>query len=171
MKVLILWCCAMMAAPLLTAQEDVLRPNGRTQTSVGAQSGVASASASSGHSGVFALGLEAGLGVNFFSQTLNESALDSRLVPIYKSANGLGGFINAVIDYSLSPSIGLQGRFGYQSKNVTFSGTYLEDCKDVFGTVAALGGSYLALNSVCRRSKLCSFDEQGSSDVGKLECC
>ena len=134
MKVLILWCCAMMAAPFLAAQEDVLRPNGRTQTSVGAQSGVASASSSSGHSGVFALGLEAGLGVNFFSQTLNESALDPRLVPIFKSANGLGGFINAVIDYSLSPSIGLQGRFGYQSKNVTFSGTYLENCTDVFGT-------------------------------------
>ena len=134
MKVLILWCCAMMAAPFLAAQEDVLRPNGRTQTSVGAQSGVASASSSSGHSGVFALGLEAGLGVNFFSKTLNESALDPRLVPIFKSANGLGGFINAVIDYSLSPSIGLQGRFGYQSKNVTFSGTYLENCTDVFGT-------------------------------------
>lgn len=134
MKVLILWCCAMMAAPLLTAQEDVLRPNGRTQTSVGAQSGIASASASSGHSGVFALGLEAGLGVNFFSQNLNESVVDPRFIPIYKSANDIGGFINALIDYSLSPSIGLQGRFGYQSKNVTFSGTYLEDCKDVFGT-------------------------------------
>lgn len=134
MKVLIVWCCAMITAPFLFAQEDVLRPNGRTQTSIGAQSGVASASSSSGHSGVFALGLEGGLGVNFFSQSLNEPLLDARLVPIFKSANGLGGFINAVIDYSLSPSIGLQGRLGYQSKNVKFSGTYLEDCKDVFGT-------------------------------------
>ncbi len=135
MKVLILWCCAMMAAPLLTAQEDVLRPNGRTQTSVGAQSGIASASASSGHSGVFALGLEAGLGVNFFSQNLpnvlNGNAEQYRAVN--GSANGLGGYIAGILDYGISDNIGLQLRLGYQSGSFSNEG----DIDSIIGTYQA----------------------------------
>jgi|GEM_PF-1098462 len=125
MKVLILWCCAIVAAPFfLFAQEDVLRPNGRTQTSVGAQSGVASAPASSGHSGVFALGLEAGLGVNFFSQNL-PSVLNGNVEQfrnVLGSGNGLGGYIAGILDYGISDNIGLQLRLGYQSGSFSNKG-------------------------------------------------
>lgn len=124
MKVLILWCCAMMAAPFLTAQEDVLRPNGRTQTSVGAQSGIASASSSSGHSGVFALGLEAGLGVNFFSQNIPNVLYGNaeQFRKVYDSGNGLGVYIAGIVDYGLSDNIGLQLRLGYQSGSFSNKG-------------------------------------------------
>lgn len=126
MKVLIVWCCAMVTAPFLFAQEDVLRPNGRTQTSIGAQSGSANAvsSSSSGRSGVFALGLEGGLGVNFFSQSLpnvlNGNAEQFRNV--LGSGNGLGGYIAGIVDYGISDNIGLQLRLGYQSGSFSNNG-------------------------------------------------
>lgn len=126
MKVLIVWCCAMITAPFLFAQEDVLRPNGRTQTSIGAQSGSANAvsSSSSGRSGVFALGLEGGLGVNFFSQSLpnvlNGNAEQFRNV--LGSGNGLGGYIAGIVDYGISDNIGLQLRLGYQSGSFSNNG-------------------------------------------------
>lgn len=124
MKVLIVWCCAMVTAPFLFAQEDVLRPNGRTQTSIGAQSGSANAVSSSGRSGVFALGLEGGLGVNFFSQSLpnvlNGNAEQFRNV--LGSGNGLGGYIAGIVDYGISDNIGLQLRLGYQSGSFSNNG-------------------------------------------------
>lgn len=124
MKMLIVWCCAMITAPFLFAQEDVLRPNGRTQTSIGAQSGSANAVSSSGRSGVFALGLEGGLGVNFFSQSLpnvlNGNAEQFRNV--LGSGNGLGGYIAGIVDYGISDNIGLQLRLGYQSGSFSNNG-------------------------------------------------
>ena len=124
MKVLIVWCCAMITAPFLFAQEDVLRPNGRTQTSIGAQSGSANAVSSSGRSGVFALGLEGGLGVNFFSQSLPNvlNGNPEQFRNVLGSGNGLGGYIAGIIDYGISDNIGLQLRLGYQSGSFSNNG-------------------------------------------------
>ena len=126
MKVLIVWCCAMITAPFLFAQEDVLRPNGRTQTSIGAQSGSANASlsTSSGNYGVFSLGLEGGLGVNFFSQSLPNvlNGNPEQFRNVLGSGNGLGGYIAGIIDYGISDNIGLQLRLGYQSGSFSNNG-------------------------------------------------
>lgn len=134
MKYVLCWCCLCLITSTLYSQEDVLRPNGRTSTSVGSAADKSDGASSSSKSGrtPFAIGIEGGIGFNFFSQTLQAGTPQDQ-INTFGKGNGIGGFGALVADIGISDIVGIQSRIGYQVMNFSRSGTYQLDCPDQSG--------------------------------------
>ncbi len=134
MKYVLCWCCLCIITSTLYAQEDVLRPNGRTTSSVGSAADKTGDGSSSSNKGktTFALGIEGGIGFNFFSQTLMAGTPQDQ-INTFSQGNGIGGFGAIVADIGFSDMIGIQPRIGYQVMNFSRKGTYKLDCPDQSG--------------------------------------
>lgn len=117
------------------SQEDVLRPNGRTSSAVGSKSadgGATSSSTKKSNGLTFALGVEGGIGLNFFSQTMQAGTPQDQ-IDVFSKGSGLGGFGALVADIGLSDMFGIQPRIGYQATNFSRDGSYQVDCPDRSG--------------------------------------
>jgi len=143
MKYVLCWCFLCVITSTLYAQEDVLRPNGRTTSSVGSAADKTDNGSTSSNKGKtpFAIGIEGGIGFNFFGQTLMTGTPQDQ-INTFGKGNGIGGFGAIVADIGVSDMIGIQPRIGYQVMNFSRNGTYQLDCPDQSGmgtdTVASI---------------------------------
>ena len=151
MRLASLIIAALLIVGTATAQEDVLRPNGRP--------GSAPATSSSSGKGLpFILGLEAGANFNFFSQTI-DGTWDESPYNVYGDGFGVSPLIGIYADISLSESFGIGVRILYDMKS--FGNTQDEALLDCFiedqgYTVAPVSVeytesvSYVTINPVLR---------------------
>jgi hypothetical protein len=120
----LLW--AVIAGAVVYADEDVLRPKGRTeQAPTVMPEGIVRSP--------WALGIELGGTLSLFGQdiTLYQS-------PDYQtnltSGSGLGPLVNLAIDYALTDNVGLQARLGFDQKNFSSTGYLDAPCEQPPGS-------------------------------------
>ncbi len=107
---------------IASAQEDVLRPNGRPGATPKKRSH------SSGTGAIWRLGLEAGINVNSSSRDVT-GASQSSIYNTFASASGISPLFGVYVEAELSSVIALGARFLYDMKNVSGSKTdAFRDC-------------------------------------------
>ena len=126
--IIVMLCIAMTTTS--KADEDVLRPEGRSE----------SYSNSSSSSKKFALGVEGGLTYNMYSADLNWTSdangnptTANSYLNAYEDMNGISGHFGFFIDYSYDDMIGFQLKFLNNWSNVSGSSTGITDFYDSFG--------------------------------------
>ena len=105
--------CLFLACTALSAQEDVLRPNGRPE-------GSSPSSASSRTETRFVLGIEGGLNLNFYGADYSSApTIENSPDQVLESGFGLSPEFGVFADIPLSNIIGIQIRAAYDGKWVS----------------------------------------------------
>lgn len=105
-------CCIVFCTSAAHAQEDVLRPNGRS-----GGTGSGSSSRSSSALPIF-IGVDGGINYNIFSADVDGYPQTAVYKP-FESASGISPFFDAYIDFGVARSIGIQLKLSYDIKNVS----------------------------------------------------
>ena len=151
MRLASLIVAVLLITGIASAQEDVLRPNGRPGST-------SPSSSSSGKGLPFILGLEAGGNFNFFSQSI-DGTWDESPYNVYQNGFGVSPFFGIYADIGLSESFGIGIRLLYDMKS--FSNSQDDALLDCFienqgYTVAPISVeytesiSYVTINPVLR---------------------
>ncbi|MCS7001120.1 MAG: hypothetical protein NZ481_09645 [Candidatus Kapabacteria bacterium] len=115
------------ATVVLKADEDVLRPRGKSIVPTTAQQ----------HIGLvrnpWALGIEIGGSLSFFGQSITQHQAPSYQTNL-TSGSGIGPFINLAVDFALTDYVGLYARLGYDQKRFTMKGYVDGPCELPIGS-------------------------------------
>jgi hypothetical protein len=125
----------LLSLNLSFAEEDVLRPKGRTIDKKSSKNNL------SNDYPKIAVGLELGLNYNIFSADMQwENELDQSRFAIYQNMQGFSAFFGAFVDYSFDEKIGLQAKLQYGNSYVTNEGDARYDCiqYDDFGNIISI---------------------------------
>ncbi len=127
-KVLLIFLLLITTSVVGLADEDVLRPEGRSD-------GYSSSSSSK----KFAVGLEGGLTYNMFSADLNWTDANGNpttansFLNAYEDMSGISGHFGFFVDYSINNLFGIQLKFLNNWTNATGSSLGIRDFYDGFG--------------------------------------